>query len=176
MAKKKETDPQALERRKKLRATKHADYMRLWRERTKKVANAMTNLLESAVAHAQPGPDNHIERGAVAALALTLAHHGITVNRIARTVSDGLDSTRDKKIGESVVSSPDMQHRLRASDVALKLLERAGVTPGARHAEPACAIKVNILVMGPKGETQSDGEMRTITQTDSESAGDGEDE
>jgi hypothetical protein len=161
MPKPKETDPIVLEKRKKRKATNHARYMRLWRQRGNQVAESMTNLLEGAVSNMSAPPEGLLGRGAVAALALTLANHGITVDRVARVCSEGLESVRDKKIGDVVVSVADTQHRLRSGDLALKLLERAGITPSARRVHPVTPITVHILMMSEKGEMKRINAERT---------------
>jgi hypothetical protein len=175
----KQTDPDVIEQRKKRKASNHARYMRLWRQRGKQVAESMTNLLEGAVSNMSAPPEGLLGRGAVAALALTLANHGITVDRVARVCSEGLESVRDRKVGDVVVSTADMQHRLRSGDLALKLLERAGITPSARRVEPATHIVVNVMMMAENRKmemkTIDTEESEEIDGTDSLSAGKDED-
>lgn len=165
MPPKPETDPEVLAARRRKRRQNHSAYMKRWREQGEKIARDMTHLLEGAMVNRPMSvldPESHdgvIRRGSAAALALTLSAHNITTERVVRTISDGLDSTKLKSVGDEMRSLPATQERLRASDLACRLLERAGNIPGNRHFEPASQIRVQVLVMGEDPAV----EMRTIT-------------
>jgi hypothetical protein len=136
--------------------------MRKYRAKGRKL---VTDLLGSALASVTDGaivprsePQSLATRTAQAVLRTTLLRHGVTQDRVVRVISEGLDSMRLVVKGDDISSQVDMQHRLRASDSAIKLLERAGELPGAKHSEPASHIVVNVMVLG-----EADGQqMRTI--------------
>jgi hypothetical protein len=174
---KRETDPAILEQRKRRQRERTARRMRVHRAKAK---NIVTTLLGNALATVTDRPNMPTSglqalasRTAQAVLKNTLLRHGVTQDRVVRTVSEGLDSMRQVKRGDEISSLPDTQHRLRASDTALKLLERAGEVPGLRHSEPAAHIHVNIVQFGGDSQRTIDVEaVRAETgDTDSESAG-----
>jgi hypothetical protein len=126
--------------------------MKLWRQRGKQVAQSMRGLLESAAAgqlyRPTADPDSTqgaIQRSAVAALSMTLQAHNITVNRILATISQGLDAEKLKVFLGEVQSQADMPQRLRASDIAVRLLEAAGELPSPRRPESAAPISVTVV-------------------------------
>src|ERR1019366_2693275 len=138
-----ETDPARLLERKRRQREKSNLRMRRWRAATKQITQQATAILEHAAeGRPYPAPDHQDSvhglamRSATALLKLSLERNGVTPDRIVRVVAEGLGSMRVEKAGNQISSLPDMQHRLRASDVALKLLERAGFIPGARQSEP----------------------------------------
>jgi hypothetical protein len=136
--------------------------MKKWRERGKQIARSMNKLLQAS-ANPRPttttttnGDDDSLEKGAVAALALTLATHNITADRVVRIVSESLESIRHAKVGNAVVSQPDTQHRLRASDLAVRLLERARQIPSDRQeAAIAAPISIQVLVLPNRTTTSA---------------------
>jgi hypothetical protein len=172
MPPKPETDPVILEQRRKRKQEGVKLRMRKHRAKAKTL---VTTLLGSALATVTGKPASPkgaaqglASRTAQAILKTTLQRHGVTQDRVVRVVSEGLDSMRQIKVGDEISSLPDTQHRLRASDTALKLLERAGEVPGSRYSDSAAHITVNVLVMEDDGSEQ----IRAITNdTDSESAG-----
>jgi len=94
-------------------------------------------------------------RTAQAILKNNLRRYGVTQSKAIQRIAEGLDSTRVVEKGGKVTLLPDTQHRLRASDSALKLLERAGDLP-LPDPHPAGSITVNVLVM-PGTDSQSAG-------------------
>jgi hypothetical protein len=106
MPPKKCVDPEVLAARQRKKRQNHAAYMKLWRGQANKIARSMTHLLEGAVANRPVSvldPESHdgvIRRGSAAALALTLSTHNITADRVARTISDGLDSVKVRSVGD----------------------------------------------------------------------------
>ena len=174
MPPKRETDPVILEDRKRRQRVQTARRMRVHRAKAK---NIVTTLLGNALATvtdrpnmSTSGPQALASKTAQAVLKNTLLRHGVTQDRVVRTVSEGLDSMRQVKGTDGISSLPDTQHRLRASDTALKLLERAGEVPGSRHSESAAHITVNVLVMEDDGSEHIRAITAETDDTDSESA------
>lgn len=163
MPRRKEEDPTKLLERKRRQREKVRLRMQKHRAKAKGLVTAMLSHALTTVCDRPNMPtceaQSLAERTAQAILKNTLQRHGVTQDRIVRVVSEGLDSMRTKEIGGVVSSQPDTQYRLRASDVALKLLERAGEVPGLRHAEPVGTIRVNVLMMGDDNTEQ----IKTIT-------------
>jgi hypothetical protein len=157
-----ETDPAKLAERKLRKRQRHTQYMQQWRQSSKEVAHEMRGLLEAAAAGEPLKPledpatkHGAIQRSAIAALNLALQAHGITVNRILRTISEGLDAEKVKALLGIERSFPDMPQRLRSADIALGLLARAGAIPADHQSEPAAPITINMLVMGNGDAVQS---------------------
>lgn len=162
MPPKRETDPTILEQRRRQQREKGRLRMEKHRAKAKGLVTTMLSHALTTVCDRPNMPTGEAqalaERTAQAILKNTLQRHGVTQDRIVRVVSEGLDSMRVREIDGKVSSQPDTQHRLRASDTALKLLERAGEMPSLKHSEPATAINVRILVYREDGTP----EMRTI--------------
>jgi hypothetical protein len=151
MPPKKCVDPDVLGARKKHRREMGRIRMRKHRAKGKELVTEMLGTALKTVCSSTDTPTGESQslasRTAQAILKTTLLRHGVTQDRIVRVVSEGLESIRVTGKGHDISSQPDMQHRLRASDTALKLLERAGEVPGARHSEPLGTIRVNVLVL-----------------------------
>ena len=73
-----------------------------------------------------PAQSSAATRTARAILKRTLRRYGLTLDKAARRLLEGLDSEKLRLLGEEVRSLPDTGNRLRSVDVLLKLLERAG--------------------------------------------------
>src|SRR5258706_580448 len=121
MPPRKETSPVVLEQRKLRKREKHRLQMAKYRARAKETVAELLNTALATVENPQQ-PRSEAQglavRTAQAVLRGSLARHAITTDRIVRTISEGLDSTKLKEIDGLVTTRPAMQERLRACDHA----------------------------------------------------------
>lgn len=114
----------------------------------------MRGLLEAAAAGEsfrpmdESSPRAGLQRSAVAALSLALQSHDITVSRMLQQISEGLSAEKVKAFLGERLSLPDVPTRLRAADLALKLLERTGEVPPDCREPGNSHITVNVLMIG----------------------------
>lgn len=95
-----------------------------------------------------PGTRQHDE------LVSALKAKGITVERVAGTIAEGLEANKTTTVAGEPHSQPDTDNRLRAADAAIKMLERAGELQPMEENAVVSPITVNILQLQvSSGET-----------------------
>jgi hypothetical protein len=94
-----------------------------------------------------PAQSSAATRTARAILKRTLRRYGLTLDKAARRLLEGLDSEKLRLLGEEVRSLPDTGNRLRSTDMLLKLLERSGDLVGAQETQAPQEITVNVLML-----------------------------
>jgi hypothetical protein len=93
-----------------------------------------------------PAISKREDRTVRAILRRTLRRNALTLDKAAARIAEALDSEKFRLLGEEVRSLPDFGNRLRATDMLLRLLERAGSLPSDKEAQTPQEITVNILM------------------------------
>lgn len=147
MARDESPEAQAGRRERKRERTRE----RVRRHRAKAKA-AVTTLLGNALGRVTGNtymptvrPETVADKTAQSILSNTLASYGVTVDKVVRTVAEGLDATRFKVINGKEALQPDSPQRLRGADIAIRLMERSGAIPADRRPDSMAHITVNIL-------------------------------
>ena len=164
MPKAPETDPNVLRQRKERRRARGrvntANYRKRINEKVESLMGQALDVLSNdatpidADTLQSPAQSSAATRTARAILKRTLRRYGLTLDKAARRLLEGLDSEKLRLLGEEVRSLPDTGNRLRSTDMLLKLLERSGDLVGAQETQAPQEITVNVLMLN-QGDTVS---------------------
>jgi hypothetical protein len=155
-----ETDPAKLAQRLERRRSFARERNRRHRSKVKERTEAMLNQALATFTGEPADPDSlnspkvspAAERTARAVLRRVLSRRGVTLDNVVSKVAEALSSQKVRLLGGKEVSLVDTGNRLRASDIALKLLERVGTIPSVKEAQVPQAISVSITLLN-QGDT-----------------------
>jgi hypothetical protein len=162
MPKAPETNPDVLRQRKERKRARGvvntANYRKRINEKVESLMGQALDVLSDDVVDPDslqsPAQSSAATRTARSILKRTLRRYGLTLDKAARRLLEGLDSEKLRLLGEEVRSLPDTGNRLRSTDMLLKLLERSGDLVGAQETQAPQEITVNVLMLN-QGDTVS---------------------
>jgi hypothetical protein len=173
MPRAKEADPAILAQRVERRRAFARERNRRHRLKVKERTEAMLNQALATFTGEAADPDSldspkvspAAERTARAVLRRVLSRRGVTLDNVVSKVAEALSSQKVRLLGGKEVSLVDTGNRLRASDIALKLLERVGTIPGVKEAQVPQAISVTLTLLNQGDTVQRVPLVTTPTKT-----------